>query len=154
MEGRLLIDVSPDDARARALLDAYYAELGARFAVDTRGVRAHADAGAMEPPRGTFLLVLEGARAVACGGLRMLDAETSEIKRMYVVPDARRRGHARALVAALEAAARGLGASRMVLDTDARDAEAVALYASCGYATVPRYNDNAHASAWFEKRLA
>ena len=53
----------------------------------------------MEPPTGAFLLVLEGEAAVACGGLRTLEPGLGEIKRMYVVPAARRRSHARRLLA-------------------------------------------------------
>jgi GNAT superfamily N-acetyltransferase len=153
---RRLVEVSPDDPRSRALLDSYYAEIGSRFAADVAGVRSHSRAGDMEAGRGTFVLVLEddeGGRAVACGGMRMLDAATGEIKRMYVVPEARKRGHARALLAALEDAARTRGATRAVLDTDARDAEAIALYLSSGYAAVPPYNDNPQATAWFAKSL-
>ena len=61
----------------------------------------------MEPPGGAFLLLREGDEPVACGGLRTLDAAagSGEIKRMYVVPAARRRGHARRLLGALEDAA-------------------------------------------------
>jgi GNAT superfamily N-acetyltransferase len=153
MTDRRLVEVSPDDPRSRGLLDAYYEELRARFGIDTQGVRAYADAREMEGARGTFVLVLEGDAAVACGAMRMLDAGTGEIKRMYVVPAARKKGHARAMIAALEAAAKARGASRVVLDTDARDAEAVRLYTSSGYVAVPRYNENAQASAWFEKTL-
>ena len=49
---------------------------------------------------------------VACGGLRALDAETGEIKRMFVTSRARGRGHARALLAELERRAAAAGQRR------------------------------------------
>jgi GNAT superfamily N-acetyltransferase len=109
----------------------------------------------LEPPGGAFLVLEEDGEAVACGGLRTLDgaAGLGEVKRMYVVPDARRRGHARRLLAALEDAAREIGLSRVRLDTNAVQPEAVALYHACGYAEIPDYNGSPTATHWFEKTL-
>jgi GNAT superfamily N-acetyltransferase len=107
----------------------------------------------MAPPRGTFLVLYADDRPVACGGVKTLAAGTGEIKRMFVAPDARGRGHARRLLAALEDAARNLGHSRIVLDTAAPLAEAAALYLSSGYRHIEPYNDNPYAAAWFEKLL-
>ncbi|HEX5147364.1 MAG TPA: hypothetical protein VFV85_10085, partial [Conexibacter sp.] len=45
----------------------------------------------MEPPGGAFLLLEEDGAPVACGGLRTLSPGLGEVKRMYVVPGARRR---------------------------------------------------------------
>jgi GNAT superfamily N-acetyltransferase len=109
----------------------------------------------MEPPDGAFLLVEEDGAAVACGGLRTLDAGAliGEVKRMYVVPGARRRGHARRLLAALEDAARAAGLRRLRLDTNAVQPEAVALYHACGYAEIADYNGSPTATHWFQKDL-
>jgi GNAT superfamily N-acetyltransferase len=109
----------------------------------------------MEPPSGAFLLVEDRNQPVACGGLRTLDAEggLGEVKRMYVVPAARRRGHARRLLAALEGAAREAGLERVRLDTNAQQPEAVALYHACGYAEIVDYNGSPTATHWFEKEL-
>jgi GNAT superfamily N-acetyltransferase len=107
----------------------------------------------MEPPGGAFLLVEEDGVAVACGGVRTLGPGLGEIKRMFVVPSERRRGHGRRLLAALEDAARALGHSRVRLDTSADLPEAVALYEACGYVEIPDYNGSRTANHWFEKRL-
>lgn len=109
----------------------------------------------MEAPGGAFLLALEGDVAVACGGLRTLDsaAGLGEIKRMYVVPAARQRGHARRLLGALEESAREAGLQRLLLDTNAQQPEAVALYHACGYSEIDDYNGSPTATHWFEKRL-
>jgi GNAT superfamily N-acetyltransferase len=109
----------------------------------------------LEPPGGAFLLVWEGEEPVACGGLRTLDATArlGEIKRMYVVPAARRRGHARRLLGALEDAARDAGLTRLRLDTNAQQPEALLLYEATGYAEIADYNASPTATHWFEKRL-
>ncbi len=99
------------------------------------------------------LVAREGGRAIACAGLREEARDAAEIKRFYVEPSARRRGVARELLATIEAEARDLGFRRIVLDTAASLEPAVRLYESNGYARVAPYNDNPHASAWFEKRL-
>ena len=70
----------------------------------------------LEDGRGTFLVARDDGRAIACGAVRILDATTGEIKRMYVEPDQRGRGVGRAVLARLEAAARQLGARRLVLE--------------------------------------
>ena len=142
----------PGDVAPRALLAAYFDELRARFGLDTDldAVLASKD---MEAPRGAFFVVRDAGELVACGGVRASGDAAWEVKRMYVVPTARRRGHARRLLAALEEHARGEGARLMRLDTDARDHEAIRLYVSFGYVAIPAYNDNPHASAWFEKAL-
>lgn len=89
--------------------------------------------------------------AVGCGGLRRLDDATAEIKRMYVRPAARGRGTGRALLAALEDHARGLGVSLLHLETGDRQTEAVALYTAAGYRRVEG-RDGIH-SVWMEKAL-
>ena len=107
----------------------------------------------LSPPVGAFRLVWEDGRAVACGGVKRWDAETGEIKRMYVVPAARSRGHARRLLVGLEDAARELGYARVRLDTGPRQPHARALYESEGYVAIPDYNGNPRATFWFEKAL-
>jgi len=85
------------------------------------------------PPRGIFLVGREGDELIACGGLRLVAADLGELKRMYVVPAARRRGIARALLQRLEDEARLLGATRLRLETGLSQPEAIALYESAGY---------------------
>jgi GNAT superfamily N-acetyltransferase len=65
--------------------------------------------------------------------VRLVAADLGELKRMYVVPAARRRGIARALLDHLEGEARTLGAMRLRLETGLHQPEAMALYASAGY---------------------
>ena len=107
----------------------------------------------LSAPDGAFLLVYEDDEAVACGGVKRWDAATGEIKRMYVAPVARSRGHARRLLEGLEAAARDLGYARVRLDTGPSQPHALALYQRSGYAAIPDYNGNVRAAYWFEKTL-
>jgi len=60
---------------------------------------------------------------------------------MYVDQRARRTGLARRLLAALEDEARRLGAETLLLETGARQPEAIALYESAGYARRGAYGD-------------
>lgn len=114
-------------------LDARYPEQGANhFRLEPDEVSAS---------RGAFFIGVEDEAPVACGALRLLDANTGEVKRMYVVPAARRRGHAARLLAALEAHARALGARRLVLETGDRQPESLALYRRFGFADIERFGE-------------
>jgi uncharacterized protein (DUF952 family)/GNAT superfamily N-acetyltransferase len=108
----------------------------------------------MWAPTGTFLVGWDSdGRPVCGGGVKRLDATTAEIKRMFVAPDARGRGHARRLLGGLEDAARRLGYATVRLDTGPKQPHAKALYESAGYVEVADYNGNPHASYWAEKLL-
>ncbi|MGW0214593.1 GNAT family N-acetyltransferase [Micromonospora chokoriensis] len=102
-----------------------------------------------------YLAVVVNGRAVACGGLQALDAETGEVKRMYVRPAYRGRGIARQLLAALEECAFRQGHSVVCLETGTYLPAAIGLYTSCGYEPIPVYGeyvDNPY-SVCFAKRL-
>jgi len=103
---------------------------------------------------GAFLVVFEdGDVPVAGGGLKRLDASACEIKRMFVVPEARGRGHASTLLQALEDEARRLGYAIARLDTGVHQPAAQAMYERAGYAPIGNFNANPFASFWGEKRL-
>lgn len=95
------------------------------------------------PPAGLFLVGYHEIQPVACGGLRTLDpgTHTAEIKRMFVAPAHRGHGYGSRVLAALEDAARTGGARRIVLETGARNLEALALYQQAGYEPIPPYTD-------------
>jgi GNAT superfamily N-acetyltransferase len=112
-----------------------------------------ASPGELSPPEGGFVLLLRGARALAGGGLKHSAEGTSEIKRMYVVPDARGSGLGARLLEELEALARELGYAVARLDTGAKQPGAQRLYDSAGYLAIPDFNGDAHAAWWGEKRL-
>jgi GNAT superfamily N-acetyltransferase len=107
------------------------------------------------PAGGTFLLARIAGRPVGCGGLRRHDARAAELKRMYVVPDQRRSGVARMLLAALEAHAARLGYESIVLETGVRQPEAIALYETSGYRRISNFEPwvDEPLSVCFERRL-
>jgi GNAT superfamily N-acetyltransferase len=110
------------------------------------------DAAHFEPPRGLYLLVYDpDGTPVASGGWRAQDTSPegfrdgdAEIKRMFVVPEARGRGLARRLLAELEQSAARAGRLRMVLETGLKQPEAIALYTSSGYRPVAGFGYYRH----------
>jgi GNAT superfamily N-acetyltransferase len=149
----IVIEPEPEDSRdAQQCIAAYYAELDRRF----DGGFDPGDGGYAGKPAdasGVFLIARLHGRAIGCGALKLLDASTAEIKRMWVAPDARGLGVARRLLDALESQARQAGMSRVVLDTNRSLGEAQALYRKAGYRDIERYNDNSYADFFFEKKL-
>ena len=149
IETRTIPGDSPD---ALMLVGAMFDDVVAAYGTDL-GPGPSAAPAEFDPPGGAFVAVYEDGRAIAGGGVKRLDGETGEIKRMYVVPGARGRGLSRRLLAALEDAARELGYRRVRLDTGAHEAQAAArhLYPSAGYHEIDDYNGNPYASYWAEK---
>ncbi|MCT2280725.1 GNAT family N-acetyltransferase [Micromonospora chalcea] len=102
-----------------------------------------------------YLAAVVGGRAVGCGGLQALDADTGELKRMYVRPAFRGRGIARQLLVALEELAFRAGHRTVCLETGTYLPAAISLYRSSGYEPIPVYGeyvDNPY-SVCFAKRL-
>jgi ribosomal protein S18 acetylase RimI-like enzyme len=132
---------------------------------------------------GIFLVVedvdLAGEPAdVGCGGIRRLPSAAErgvtepdntepdntgpktaepvtvfEVKHLWLKPYLRGRGFGRLLLAELEQRARALGATRLVLDTNASLEAAAGLYRASGYLEIEPYNDNPNATHWFGKTL-
>jgi GNAT superfamily N-acetyltransferase len=145
--------VPADQSPARELIAAMIEELIPLYGrIDGPGAPT-ATAADFAPPGGTFLVLERDGVPVAGGGLKRLDAATCEIKRMFVIPEARGQGVARALLQALEGAARELGYTNARLDTGPEQPHAKALYESAGYVEIPDYNANPHASFWAERAL-
>lgn len=113
-----------------------------------------ATAADFSPPGGTFLVGYDADGEPVCGGgVKRLDGEAAEIKRMYVVPQARGRGFAEALLAALEDAARSLGYRVVRLDTGPKQPWAERLFRAAGYREIANFNGNPFASFFGEKVL-
>lgn len=99
-----------------------------------------------DPPDGSFFVGYLDEEPVASGAWRRRDdveafgtTNTAEIKRMYVAPEVRGQGHARTVLAHLEATAAEAGAAVMILETGDEQPEAIALYLSSGYTRIPSF---------------
>ena len=120
------------------------------------------DPAVFDLPEGLFLVGYDGGGPVATGAWRRSPVDrlggTSavEIKRMYVVPERRGRGHARAVLAELERSALAAGHDLVLLETGTRQPEAIELYLSAGYEEVEGFGYYADAplSRCFGKRLS
>jgi GNAT superfamily N-acetyltransferase len=124
-----------DTPPAQALITALNAELDLRYPEEGAN-HFRLDPAEVAPGRGAFLLALVGSEVVGCGAVRLLDGGDAELKRMFVRPEYRGRGYSRSILNALEAEARALGATRLVLETGERQPEALGLYRRAGFVAI------------------
>jgi len=102
---------------------------------------------------GALIVVRVGGEPAGCAGLKRIDEEAAEIKRVFIKPEFRGRGIGRPLIAAVERRARELGYRRVRLDTGHEQPEARHIYETSGYHSIERFNDAPFAAFWFEKEL-
>ncbi|MBA2687459.1 MAG: GNAT family N-acetyltransferase [Gemmatimonadaceae bacterium] len=126
--------------------------------VDVRGlirahVEAHSEAHSVEsvaaliaalpapytPPLGGLWIAREDSEAAGCAALQPILPGTGEVKRMYVRPEFRKRGIARALAQHVIAEARERGYTKLRLGTLKSMVPAQQLYTSLGFRPVPAY---------------
>lgn len=89
-----------------------------------------------------FLVAFEddNSSPIACGGLRRIDENHGEIKRMFVIPERRGSGAASAILRELERLARTeLAWDRLVLETGDRQPDAIRFYEREGYTRIPSF---------------
>jgi GNAT superfamily N-acetyltransferase len=120
------------------LIQAIFADQAERYGSSDA---APVEAMEFDPPDGGFLVAYLSGEPVGCAGWRSFDEgeEVAELKRLYCAPEARNRGVATALVAAVEENAREHGRKRMILETGDKQPEAIALYAKLGYADIEHF---------------
>jgi GNAT superfamily N-acetyltransferase len=145
----------PDGPAAQALWATYMQLVGERLPGFTPSEDIFATTDVFTGPGAAWLVIYEDGEPVACGGLRPVPPDAGEIKRMFVVEGARGRGHARRLLAELEAIGRAAGQRRMRLLTTSVLTEARALYVAAGYRVVEEFvmPDPERTDYWLEKTL-
>ena len=145
---------SPDAPAARALFAEYMELVAERAGQDLEGAEhIFATTDVFGGPGAAWLVIYDGDRPVACGGLRPLSPDVGEIKRMFVTARARRRGFGSRLLAELEGIARGAGQARIRLLSTELLPEALELYRKNGYAIVSTHIEDDHRDYWLEKPL-
>src|SRR5258708_5842528 len=111
--------------------------------------------GAYAPPAGCLLLAMQGEAALGVVALKSLAVGIAEIKRLYVVPQARGSGLGNALLLRVIDEARERHYAQVRLDSHrASMAPAIALYPTLGFVEISPYGpDLGGAIVFFEKRL-
>ncbi|MET3028514.1 GNAT family N-acetyltransferase [Flavobacterium sp. UW10123] len=85
------------------------------------------------------IVYYENGIPVGCGAFREKEPETTEIKRMYVHPDHRKKGIASAVLKELEIWAKEVGYTCTILETGKNQPEAINLYQKLNYTIIPNY---------------
>jgi DNA-binding MarR family transcriptional regulator/GNAT superfamily N-acetyltransferase len=145
----------PTSADAKWCIEQYIAELNERFETGwdaSQSISAHPEE--LTPPAGLLLVAYLRQQPVGCGALKFHADAPTELKRMWVAPQARSFGLGRRLLGELERHAREAGATVIHLETNRALTEAITLYRHSGYQEVAAFNDEPYAHHWFEKRLS
>lgn len=150
MSACLLSDVAlveartPEDlAQVRRLFRAYADWLGIDLGFQGFEHELAELPGTYAPPAGRLVIARVGGEVVGCVGLRPLEPDVCEMKRLWVEPGFGGYGLGRALTERIVELAREIGYQRMRLDTfPERMPAAQHLYASLGFREIPPYYHN------------
>jgi len=133
-----MIEAATDLATVRELILEYAQSLGVDLSFQ------HLDEELMD--LGTFydliLLARQDDGVAGCIALRRIDADTCEMKRLYIRPQFRGRGIGRQLVDAIIDSARLRNFKKMRLDTLPSMQDAMRLYESFGFVDIEPYRFN------------
>jgi GNAT superfamily N-acetyltransferase len=107
-------------------------------------------------PGDTYLIAFLEGNPVGCGALRREDERTAEVRRMYVLRQARRTGIARAILIRLEEEACRFGYETLLLETGNRQHPAMSLYEAYGFTRITPFGPyvNDPTSVCYSKRVA
>lgn len=97
----------------------------------------------------------ENGIALGCGAFKSIDPNVAELKRMFVLPEARRKGIASKIINELENWAKELQFTSCVLETSQKLEKATMLYKKFGYVEIPNYGQykGVESSICFKKDL-
>lgn len=103
-----------------------------------------------------IVIAYKDNRPVGCGAFKVVDAATTEIKRMYTAPDFRGMGIAMSILKELEVWSKESGCESIILETGKRMPDAVSFYKKAGYLQIPSYGQyqNSENSVCFQKQFS
>jgi len=126
--------------QARQLFEEYAASLGFSLCFQNFDQELADLPGKYSPPSGRLLLAYSNDQLSGCIALRRHDAETCEMKRLFVRPTSRGGGLGRVLINAILDEARAIGYKRMYLDTvPGKMDKAIFLYEGIGFRDIEPY---------------
>jgi len=101
------------------------------------------------------VVAYENGIPMGCGAIKEYGPGTMEIKRMFVLPEYRKKGIATKILMELERWARESSYTKCILETGKKQPEAIELYKKNGYKLIPNYGQYAEVenSMCFEKDL-
>ena len=85
------------------------------------------------------VLAYDDIKPAGCGAIKEYSTDTMEIKRMFVLPDHRRKGIAEKILTELERWAAELSYMKCILETGKKQPEAIELYKKHGYQLIANY---------------
>jgi putative acetyltransferase len=102
-----------------------------------------------------FYVLRAASEAAGCGGIKIVDQEYGELKRMYVRPQFRGRGYGAMILDHLSEYARSQGILLLRLETGVHQQAAIRLYEHCGFRRIPPFGSytNDPLSLCYEKQL-
>ncbi|MDD5571536.1 MAG: GNAT family N-acetyltransferase [Bacteroidales bacterium] len=105
-------------------------------------------------PKGALILAYKEGKAVGCVGIRELETDIVELKRMYVLPECRGNNIGQKLLELCIDTAKKLNYSKMRLDTLPDMTKAQNIYRAFGFCEIPAYRYNpVEGTVYMEKNL-
>jgi ribosomal protein S18 acetylase RimI-like enzyme len=101
------------------------------------------------PPAGALWVAYDGDDPLGCAAFQTIAPDTAELKRVFVRPEARRRGVARALTEHAIETIRVSGYLRVRLGTQSTAIGAQRLYESLGFTRIEPYRKGDFGVVWF-----
>jgi ribosomal protein S18 acetylase RimI-like enzyme len=101
------------------------------------------------PPTGALWVAYDGDDPLGCAAFQTIAPNTAELKRVFVRPEARRRGVARALTEHAIETIRAGGYTRVRLGTQSTAIGAQRLYESLGFTRIEPYRKGDFGIVWF-----
>ena len=138
-------------AAVKQLFEAYAASLDVDLSYQSFATELATLPGKYAPPAGVLLLARSAdATPLGCVALRPIEVERCcEMKRLFVVPQARGSGLGRALIGAICDGAKRIGYQEIRLDTLPSMSAAMSLYEASGFTLIAPYYDTPIAGTRF-----